>query len=49
MKDFYGHYILTADSRKAVASYRRKYGHLVLIDRLESMSTSVRLLGHVCY
>ena len=29
--NFYGHFLTTADSRRGVVSYWRKYWHLVLI------------------
>ena len=36
--NFYGHSLPTADSSRAVVSYWRKYGHLVQVNRLGSLS-----------
>ena len=35
--NFYGYSLPTADSSRVVVSYLRMYGHLVLVNRLESL------------
>ena len=45
MKYFYGHFPPSTDSRRAVVSYKRKYVHVAIVNRLVKLAQEKVWLG----